>query len=402
MTKIVSLLFLVLTLIFISTVFSQKTQAVDLPPQAVNHIPVCPPGDQQTPRCHAQVVVNKNGKPQTTTYPAAYGPDQFLGAYNLNPFSSSTRTIAVVDAYDHPNIFSDLNYYSQSFGIPQMASCLITSGTTTTPCFQKVDQRGGTSYPSTNSGWALEIALDVEIAHAICQNCNILLVEADSNSYSNLMAAVDQAVAMGADVVSNSYGSGEFYSETSFDSHFNIPGVAITFSSGDSGYGASYPAASPYVTAVGGTTLTLSGNTYVSEKAWRGAGSGCSALESKPGWQVDTGCSRRMIADVSADADPNTGAAVYDSVPYNNQVGWFKVGGTSLASPLIAATFALAGNTSESINPSSLPYSSPANFHDVTSGSNGRCRNKPAYFCNALSGYDGPTGLGTPNGFSAF
>ncbi|MEO9173979.1 MAG: hypothetical protein ABI317_00600, partial [Gaiellales bacterium] len=168
----------------------------------------------------------------------------------------------------------------------------------------------------------------------------------------------------------------------------------ITASSGDGGYGAQYPATSPYVVAVGGTTLALNaGNSYKSETAWANGGSGCSAYEAKPVWQADYGCAKRTEVDVSADADPNSGAAIYDTYGY---LGWVQVGGTSLSSPLIAAVYALSGNTTNG----TAPYSNPAALHDVTSGSNGSC--SPSYLCTAGVGYDGPTGLGTPNGLAAF
>ncbi len=382
-----------------------STSAVDLPDQALENIPVCIVGNPFTPRCHARVKVNKNGNPDATTSPTGLSPQQLRAAYQLSGNSSSTQTIAIVDAYDHPTIYSDLTTYSNTFGLPNLGNCPVSVGTTSSPCFQKVDQNGGTNYPAADSGWALEIALDVEAAHAVCQNCNILLVEASSNSYYDLMAAVDRAVAMGAKYVSNSYGSREFSSETSFDYHFNVPGVAITFSSGDSGYGSSYPAGSPYVTAVGGTTLNMSGLTYLGEKVWNGAGSGCSLYEGKPSWQNDTGCSKRTISDVSAVADPNTGLSVYDSVPYNGQSGWFQVGGTSLSSPVIAATYALAGDVN-TLNPANaLPYlrkSYNVNLRDITSGSNGNCRKNNKYLCTAVNGYDGPSGLGTPLTPAAF
>lgn len=395
---------LLILALFIFLGFTKVSHAQRNPnSQAEAHRPVCPgpasPGDT---RCHTRVITDQNGTPKVTTLPVGYGPAQFLGAYNLSGTVSTSTTIAIVDAYNHPNILSDLNTYSSTFGIPQMTSCPVSGGTSTSPCFQKVDQRGGTVYPKTNAGWALEIALDVEIAHAVCQNCNILLVEADSNSYTNLMIAVDRARSMGATVISNSYGSNEFSGETSYDSHFNYPGTVFTFSSGDSGYGAEYPASSQYVTAVGGTTLNLSGNSYVSESAWSGAGSGCSSYESKPSFQTDSGCSKRTVADVSADADPNTGAAVYDSVRYFGRSGWFKVGGTSLSSPIIAATYALAGGVSSGTQANSVLYSlgNSTNLHDVLTGSNGSCGG--SYLCTANTGYDGPTGLGTPNGMSAF
>ncbi len=350
--------------------------------------------------CHSHVVTNEKGKPDVTFSPHGLGPAQFTGAYGVSGITSTNQTIAIVDAYDHPYAFQDLNTYSNYFGLQTMASCPVTQGTTSRPCFQKVNQNGQSFYPQRNSGWALEIALNIEAAHAMCQNCNILLVEASSASYNNLMAAVDRAVTMGAKVVSNSYGSNEFSGETTYDPHFNKPGVAFTFSSGDSGYGASYPAASRYVTAVGGTTLFVdSNNSYVGETVWNGAGSGCSAYESKPSWQTDTGCSKRTIADVSADADPNTGAAVYDSYPYQGFKGWFQVGGTSLAAPIVAATYALAGIPS-GVMANSLPYSNSTGLHDIISGTNGSCGG--TYLCTGLTGYDGPTGLGSPNGLLAF
>src|SRR5262249_19523773 len=268
-------------------------------------------------------------------------------------------------------------------------------------CFKKVNQTGRTSYPKTNAGWALEISLDVEVAHAICPNCKILLVEATSNSFSNLLAAENYAVKH-ANIVSNSWGGSEFSSETTptYDGHFNHPGIPITFSSGDTGYGVQYPASSQYVTAVGGTTLTLnSNNTHSKETVWSGAGSGCSAYEPKPTWQKDSRCIRRTVADVSADANPNTGAAVYDSVIYQGHSGWFKVGGTSLSSPIIAAIYALAGNAGSTID-GAYPYSHRTGLFDVKSGSNGTCGG--SYLCAAKTGYDGPSGLGAPKSKSAF
>ncbi len=343
--------------------------------------------------CDAQVVTDSVGSPLVTnTTPHGYSPAQLTGGYALSSAGSSTTTIGIVDAYDDPNIEADLAVYSSQYGLP---SC-----TTANNCFRKVNQSGGTSYPATDAGWSLEIALDVETAHAICPNCHILLVEATNNSFANLGTAVNRAVTMGANVVSNSYGGSEFSTETSADSqYFNHPGVVITASSGDGGYGVEYPAASRYVTAVGGTSLTVNGTAWVSETAWSGAGSGCSAYETKPSWQTDTGCARRTVADVSAVADPNTGASIYDSVTYSGQSGWFQVGGTSLASPLIASVYALAGTTS-SANYGSTPYAHTSSLHDVTSGSNGSCSG--SYLCTAKAGFDGPTGLGTPNGTAAF
>ena len=359
---------------------------------AANSKPVCPgPAAPGTARCHSHVVTDKNGSPNASGSPSGYGPVQFRTGYSLTATGSSTTTIGIVDAYDDPNIESDLGVYSTQFSLP---SCTTTNG-----CFKKVNQTGGSSYPQKNAGWALEISLDVEIAHAICPSCKILLVEATSNSFANLLAAEDYAAAH-ATIVSNSWGGGESSGETSNDSHFNHIGLPITFSSGDGGYGVEYPAASQYVTAVGGTTLNLnSNNTYKSETVWSGAGSGCSAYETKPTWQKDSGCVRRTVADVAADANPNTGAAVYDTVRYQGRAGWFQVGGTSLASPLIAAVYALAGNATNTAD-GSYPYSHTSSLHDVTSGSNGSCGG--SYLCTGVVNYDGPTGNGTPNGTGGF
>lgn len=367
------------------------------------HIQVCTHGKAGDEfDCHARVIVDEKGTPKASSLPSGLGPIELHSAYTSQKMVSGQMIIAIVDAYDHPYILNDLNTYSDTFGIPRLPACVGPIASSATPCFEKINQNGGHTYPGVNAGWALEIALDVETAHAMCQNCSILLVEASSNSYANLMTAVDRAILSGADVVSNSYGSGEFSGETFYDSHFNKPGVAITFSSGDSGYGAGYPAASQYVTAVGGTTLFLNPDkTYAGETAWSGSGSGCSAYESKPTWQTDTGCAKRTIADVSAVADPNTGAAVYDSVRYYGRRGWFKVGGTSLSAPVVAGTYALAGAVPSGVMGNSLPYASASGtLHDVISGSNGSCGG--SYLCVAVSGYDGPTGLGTPSGTGAF
>lgn len=358
--------------------------------------PVCPgPNAPGNVRCHARVVTDSAGQPKAVTVPMGYNPQQFRAAYGVTGQSATPGTIiAVVDAYDNPNVYADLKTYSQQFGI----NVLPQYNGNNSPWFRKVDQRGGTAFPRTDAAWTLESALDTQIAHAMCDNCSILLVEADSSSFVNLMAAVDRARLMGAKVISNSYGAGEFSGQTAFDSHFNYPNLAITFSTGDSGYGAQYPAASPFVTAVGGTSLNMSGTTYQGETAWSLAGSGCSAFELKPGFQTDTLCTNRTIGDVSADADPNTGAAIFDSTRYQGKKGWFQVGGTSLSSPIIAGMYGLSGGVTGAGN--ALPYGNTAALRDITSGSNGSCGG--TYLCTAVAGYDGPTGLGTPNGLGAF
>jgi subtilase family serine protease len=310
--------------------------------------------------------------------------------------------VAIVDAYDDPYALSDLNAYSTHWGIPTMASCPVSSGTASSPCFQKVNENGGSTPPATDglgiNGWAGEISLDLDAVHAMCQNCNILLVEADAPTDTDLIVKADQtAVSMGANVVSNSWGGSESSGDTAYNSYFNHPGVPFVFSTGDNGYGVQYPSASPNVTAVGGTALYVnSDNTYNSESAWDGAGSGCSAYESKPSFQHDSGCTHRTVADVSADADPNTGA----SVVYNGS--YYQFGGTSLAAPLVASVFALGGGVGSTLG-NSLPYANlnyGVNLRDVTSGSTGSCGG--SYLCTGTSGYDGPTGLGTPRGFTAF
>jgi subtilase family serine protease len=319
--------------------------------------------------------------------PTGYGPADLQSAYKLpSSTAGAGQTVAIVDAFDDPTAESDLAQYRSFYGLPP---CTTANG-----CFRKVDQNGGTLYPPPSPDWALEISLDLDMVSAVCPNCHILLVEATTNLNTDLYAAVDTAARLGANAISNSYGGDESSDETADDVHFNHPGVAITASSGDSGFGVSYPAASPFLTAVGGTSLTRGGGSRGwTETAWDGAGSGCSAFEAKPSWQTDSGCARRTVSDVSAVADPNTGVAVLFAGL------WFTVGGTSASSPIIASTYALAGNAS-SVNAGSFPYSHTGGLFDVVGGSNGTC--SPAYLCTAVAGYDGPTGLGTPNGTSAF
>ncbi|MDT4916265.1 MAG: hypothetical protein QOH89_965 [Pseudonocardiales bacterium] len=349
--------------------------------------------------CNASLLASLKGVPHAAAAPSGYGPADLKAAYNLDTTRGTGQTIAIVDAYDDKTAEADLGVYRAQFGLPP---CTTANG-----CFKKVNQNGVQgSYPSNNVGWALEISLDLDMASAVCPNCKILLVEATNNQNANLYKAVDRAALMGANVISNSYGGSEAATETSDDVHFNHPGVAITVSSGDAGYGVEYPAASRYVTAVGGTTLTRSGGSFT-ESAWSGAGSGCSAYEAKPAWQHDAGCARRTVADVSAVADPNTGVAVYDSNCNGFQQligqcfkGWGIVGGTSASAPIIGGVYALAGNSASVSYPSSLPYGNTGALHDVTSGSNGSCGG--SYLCTAGAGYDGPTGLGTPNGYGAF
>ncbi|MGW4399571.1 putative Ig domain-containing protein [Amycolatopsis nivea] len=325
--------------------------------------------------------------------PSGFGPSDLRSAYNLTAAGSASATVAIVDSNDDPNAESDLASYRSTYGLP---ACTTANG-----CFKKVNENGQTSpLPTADSGWAGEISLDVDMVSAICPNCHILLVEANQPSMADLGTAVNTAVSMGAKYVSNSYGGGEDGSEPSSDSsYFHHPGVAITASTGDSGYGISYPASSQYVTAVGGTSLTRNSSARGwGETAWSGAGSGCSGYVAKPAFQnVTTACSKRAVADVSAVADPQTGVAVYQT--YGGS-GWAVYGGTSASAPIIASVYALAGTPGASDTPAAYPYSHTGNLNDVTSGSNGSCSSSVQ--CNAGPGWDGPTGLGTPNGTAAF
>ena len=344
--------------------------------------------------------------PAVTPGPVGYGPAELQAAYGVAGLRDRGRTVAIVDAYDDPNAEADLAVYRAAYKLPP---CTSDNG-----CFRKVNQSGKAApLPSADYGWAEEISLDLDAVSAVCPTCHILLVEANGPTVRPLMAAVDTAVRLGAVAVSNSYGGSEDRSELRSDAHFDRPGVTMTVASGDGGYGVQWPASSPFVTAVGGTTLEQATNRRGwTERAWPGSGSGCSRFEPKPQWQHDRGCAGRTVADVSAVADPATGLGVYDT--FNDCTlallcdtlistgtakglnGWAQVGGTSLATPIIAAIYALAGNHRKA----RWLYENRQGLHDVRSGSNGKCR--ISYLCTAKVGYDGPTGLGTPRGTTAF
>ncbi len=383
--------------------------------QAASVEAVCPPAAPGFARCLALRRTDIAARPALAMSPLTvsppYGPADIQSAYALPGGSAgSGLTVAVVDAYDLPTAEADLADYRTQFGLP---ACTTANG-----CFTKVDQNGGTTYPIANASWGQEIALDIEMVSATCPNCNILLVEATTASTVNLGTAVNTAVRLGAVAVSNSYGASEQAGETGLDaSYYNHPGVAITASTGDCGYHCSgngpyynsveYPAASPYVVAVGGTSLVSDGSARGwTESAWGagtvGAGSGCSAYEPKPSWQHDAACTTRTQADVSAVADPATGVWVR----YNGL--WYPgFGGTSAASPIVAAVFALAGGPAAGTYPASYLYGATSGLNDVVGGNN-EIQPQPwasciaPYLCNGVAGYDGPTGLGTPNGTAAF
>ncbi|GAA5188421.1 hypothetical protein GCM10023322_39080 [Rugosimonospora acidiphila] len=337
--------------------------------------------------------------------PAGYGPADLASAYGLPADGGAGATVAIIDAFDDPNAEADLAVYRQQYGLPPC--------TTDTGCLRKVDQRGGTDYPDPDSGWAGEISLDLDMVSAIAPAAHILLVEADFNDGLDLAIAADEAVTLGAKYVSNSYGSGYTSTPgsgedpsfpTDLDPYYNHPGVAMVASTGDGDYGVQYPAASSYVTAAGGTSLVRDSSTRGwSESVWHngygGPGSGCSLYEPKPAFQHDTGCDKRTVGDVSAVSDPATGVATYDTYGEDGD-GWGVAGGTSAASPIIAAVYAVAGTPAPGSYPNSYPYANPDALNDVTTGANGSC--SPAYLCTAGVGYDGPTGLGTPKGLEAF
>lgn len=333
-----------------------------------------------------------------------YHPADLQSAYGLTTAAASLGsgiTVAVVAAYDDPTAESDLMAYRSTFGLP---ACTTANG-----CFAKVNQAGvAAPLPAPDGGWSQEISLDLDMVSAVCPNCSILLVEADSASLIDLGTAVNAAVALGAKFVTNSYGRPEETNASQLDArYYKHPGVVITVSTGDNGYegyaggpgltGNQYPSVSPWVVAVGGTTLSRAANARGwSESAWSGADSGCSLYEPRPAWQpaAMTGCPRRMVADVAAVADPDTGV----SVVYAN--GWYVFGGTSASAPIVAAAYALAGAPAPGSWPASYPYGRPGLF-DPVGGNNapgGSCSPDPALWCTGVAGYDGPTGLGTPNG----
>jgi len=317
-------------------------------------------------------------------------PANLQSAYSLPSMTRGKgQTVAIVDAFDDPQAEHDLAVYRATFHLP---ACTTRNG-----CFRKVNEWGGTGRPRTDSGWSGEIALDLDMVSAVCPLCHILLVEASSASLLDLGKGVDTAVKLGATVVSNSYGVTEDATARRYAVHYDHPGVVITASSGDGGYGVQVPASYGSVTAVGGTTLSVAHNARGwQETAWYGSGSGCSKDVSKPIWQNDQGCQRRSVVDVSAVGDPSTGVAVYST--YGDATGWLMLGGTSASSPIIAGVYALAGNARETTG--ERLYTHYRDFNDIVSGSNGEC--VPAYLCNAGKGYDGPTGLGTPKGIGAF
>ena len=391
-----------------TTALSRANPAASATPDLTTNTSVCGPVPKGFMRCFAVMRTPSDhlmtpdvaGPPSTALTPA-----DLESAYKLpSATAGGGQTVTIVDAGDDPTAESDLAVFRSHYGLPP---CTTANG-----CFTKVNQEGQASplppVDCSSSGcWPVEESLDLDTVSSVCPNCNIRLVEADSDSTADLSAAEARALVMGAKFISNSFGSPEYSGE----GWPYLAGVAVTASAGDDGYGVNFPSADPDVTAVGGTTLTKDGSvkrgwdeTVWSTSTTEGTGSGCSAYEPQPSFQqgipqLDAVCQNRATTDVSADANPVSGLGIYDTT---GESGWLQVGGTSLASPIIAATYALAGTPQAGTDPNAYPYHDPnqsADLNDVTQGSNGNCGN---VLCTAGPGWDGPTGLGTPDGVKAF
>jgi subtilase family serine protease len=398
---------------------AQATTAQPAVASGHNYKSVCGPVQRGWARCFALVRTDIGGIPggdhalvSRNSTPSGYGPAQLDKAYNLPTSGGSGQTIALVESGDYPTAAADLSTYRSQYGL---SACTTSNG-----CFKKVSQTGSTtSLPKENAGWAEETALDMDMVSATCPNCHILIVEATSSSNANLNAAENEAAALGATVISNSFGGSE---SGSSNSAYNHSGIVITASAGDSGYaeGSQQPCSYSTVVCTGGSSLVAASNSRgYSETVWNdlasgngATGSGCSSYVAKPSWQTDKGCTKRSQSDVSFDADPENGVAVYDSTSYEGYSGWLVFGGTSVAAPALAGVYGLAGNAS-SLGPNaakSFWTNAGKGLNAVTSGNNlasgKKCNSSYTYICtagtNADGVYSGPTGWGTPNGDSDF
>lgn len=385
--------------LLVCSVLAHGSAAVAAPSLALQA--ACPPPAPGQVGCLSEILVNARtdepvvaatgSEPPGVAAPQAGSPAFLQAAYDLAGLSATAGTgdtVAVVDAYGDSNAEADMAHYRATFGLP---ACTSASG-----CFQRVDENGGTNYPAdptgSNAGWITETSLDIEAVSALCPHCSILLVQAATSGSSDMFAAEATAARLGAKQISNSWGGSEFSGESSLQSTFTFSGVAVVASAGDAGYGdTEWPSALPTVTAAGGTSVTASGTSRgFSESAWSGAGSGCSPYVAKPGWQTDNACARRMISDISADADPETGLLGYDSYD-----GSFLAGGTSLAAPLVAAYYALVGGGA-GVGSAAWDYARAPLLNDPVGGASGSCAT--SYLCQGVIGYDGPTGIGSPSG----
>ncbi|MFO0734306.1 MAG: S53 family peptidase [Labilithrix sp.] len=351
-------------------------------------------------RCFAKIQTETaGGSIKRFAAPSGFGPAELADAYELDTSVDPGATIAIIDAFGYPNVEADLAAYRARYGLPP---CTVASG-----CLRIVNQRGTSAPlpppPSNDNDWMTEQAIDLDLASAACPKCKLLLVQTENDHDTGLFEAQQVAARLGATVISNSWGNDETAVDlaSTYEHFFAVtPAVGIFASSGDSGYdsnghGPHYPATSAYVTAVGATTLRRSATDPRgwTEWAWggwggHGSGSACSLSVPKPAWQGETACRRRASADISAIGDPSTGLAVYTS----KQGGWIVTGGTSAATPFVAGVYALTGHGK--VAPS-FAYDHPGAFFDVTVGANGACR---SVLCKSGPGWDGPTGLGTPNG----
>lgn len=354
----------------------------------------------------------------TTLYPDSVNgltPNDLSSLYaypqpNQQGSAGANQTVAIVVAYDYAAAESDLAVYRQKFGLPP---CTTGNG-----CFRKIGAAataitsplGTPSSVSANPtspgmlGWAAETDTDLDVVSAVCPNCKIVLAEAASDTLSDLTNAVSAALAAKVGVVSLSFGAPETSLVSQFSPVFaNLSHVKIVAAAGDWGYGVYFPASDANVIAVGGTSLSVVGSTVV-ETAWSGTGSGCSTVYAKSSWQntPSNGCPMRNVVDVAAVADPATGVAVYDSTLFGTTGGWSTFGGTSVSTPIIGAMYALSGWATGEQTGAQWMYDHPSSFLPVTSGSNGTCT--PGYLCTAgpSSNYNGPTGLGIPQGLSGF
>jgi len=350
--------------------------------------------------CFARVLTDRQGMIRASGRPSGFGPADLVSAYKLDVSINPGATIAVTSAFGYANAESDLAVYRQQFNLPP---CTQANG-----CLTIVNQNGQTSplppAPPANNDWTLEAALDLDMASAACPLCKLLLVSAENNEDNGLFMANDAAAALGATVISNSWGMVEPAGEplAPYEAYLNHPGVGIFVASGDNGYndggqGPDYPGTSQFVTAVGGTKLARATSTARgwTEAAWStgwffggGGGSACSLSVPKPAWQTNSACAFRASADVAAVGDPSTGVAVYNA----KNGGWSSIGGTSAASPFVAGVYALTGHGADELG---FAYAHGDAYYDLVKGSNGNCGN---LLCNAGAGWDGPTGMGSPNG----
>jgi len=343
--------------------------------------------------CKSHVRVDTHNRIKPFAVPSGFGPADLAAAYHLNPAITSTATIAIVDAFDYPNAESDLATYRSTFGLPP---CTVASG-----CLTIFNPTHAGAQPA-NDDWNLEAALDLDMASAACPTCKLVLVEATNDTGNDLFDEQNNAVTLpGVVSISNSWGTSGSSTDPASDAAFFTHTQAInTFvSSGDSGNTGrtgDYPSTSTHVIAVGGTHLVKSTTAArgFTETAWVGAGSTCSRFIAEPAFQKSAvptkACTTRAASDISAVADPQTGVAVFNK----NDGGFIVVGGTSASSPFVAGVFARYGISGAS-HDASFVYSHTAALFDITSGKNGSCRSA---LCQATAGWDGPTGLGTPNG----